>query len=753
MYLGIVGLTPVVGMMFWLSVASWAQPARGLADEPTRKRVPLTQLVLFNTGVGYFQREGAVEGNARIDLSFPTTDINDLLKSLTVEDGGKPGIVSYDGAQPLEESLRAFALDLTGNPTFGQIINQARGAKVEVTLDVGTSPITGTIVGMEAQFETGNTEVHHLNVLASDGMRRLPLSRIGRLRFLDSTLEEEFRRALSVLGAGQNNARRGLSLHLQGEGNRNVKIAYVVETPIWKASYRLTLDGKKGKPGLQGWAIVQNSSEEDWKDVRLVLVSGRPISFQMDLAQPLFIPRPNVEPEVYASLRPPIFPSGIPSAVMPGTNLGAGGGALGGLGAFGGNFNQLGGGFGQFGVTPSRVAGNVHAMSPQVVTTGSLFNRYQIGNNFGHVPSRLSWEELLERRDETLKADQTARHKAGVLGSAIANNAEAIESLSLDADRIGEGFRYTVQPKLTLGRQKSAMVPVVDDALSMTRYSIYNRAVHPRFPLLGVKIKNTTDRHLQQGPIAVFDNGSYVGDSRLPDLGPGQERLLSYAMDLGVEVRPDKEESTQRVEKLKIVKGKVHLDTRWRKDMIYQVRNRSRQERLLLIEHPRTAEWEAVGKLTPTEVTRAFYRYEWKAAAGETWQRMVSEERLLKTTEALTEIPRERIVELSRLAQTSKEMKAALTKVVDDRTQLLNLEKERLSFAAILTQALTEQERIRLNLTKLPTTSTTYKRHLEKFDQLETEIEKVRKQIAEKSQSEKKLQTELDEYLKAITVS
>ena len=157
---------------------------------------------------------------------------------------------------------------------------------------------------MEAHFENQSREVHHLNVLCSDGVRRVQLDRIQRVRFLDPVLEEEFRQALGVLSAGRADQRRLVSIHLKGEGKRKVKIGYVAETPIWKATYRLVLDGKDQKPSLQGWAIVENTTEEDWKDVRVVLVSGRPITFEMDLAQQLFMPRPKVDPEVYASLRP-----------------------------------------------------------------------------------------------------------------------------------------------------------------------------------------------------------------------------------------------------------------------------------------------------------------------------------------------------------------------------------------------------------------------------------------------------------------
>ncbi len=84
-----------------------------------------------------------------------------------------------------------------------------------------------------------------------------------------------------------------------------MQVGYVVEHPIWKTSYRLVLPKEtEDKPFLQGWAVVENPTDEDWKDVRMALVAGRPISFQMDLYTPLYVPRPMVEPELFASLRP-----------------------------------------------------------------------------------------------------------------------------------------------------------------------------------------------------------------------------------------------------------------------------------------------------------------------------------------------------------------------------------------------------------------------------------------------------------------
>jgi hypothetical protein len=386
------------------------------------------------------------------------------------------------------------------------------------------------------------------------------------------------------------------------------------------------------------------------------------------------------------------------------------------------------------------------------VNPGSLLNRYQLGREAAPAESRLSWEELLERQKQKVEERRQAREKGRQLGSALAGMSEALESLALDADRIGEGFRYTVQQKLTLTRQKSALVPVIDEPVALARYSIYDRAAHPRFPLFGVKVKNTTGQHLQQGPIAVFENGSYLGDSRLPDLGPGEERLLSYAMDLGVEMRPELGAETQLVQKLEVVKGQVRRLTLRRQGTTYQVRNRSGQERTLLVEHPLSPGWSTVGKTKPVEVTKTSYRFQWKVPAGGSLRETVTEERTDRTAESLTWMKDERVRETMHLPQAGKEMRQALARVLDYRARQAKLAEETAGIHSATDAALKEQQRLRTNLGKLPEGSAAYKRHLEKFDREETEVERLRKQAGDKHDAEQKLQKEYAAFLASLTV-
>src|SRR5262249_21694623 len=157
--------------------------------------------------------------------------------------------------------------------------------------------------------------VEMLNLWCADGMRSLKMSEVQRVRFLNPVMDSEFKKALETLTLSHDTQKKAVSLHFAGDGKRRVKVGYVVENPIWKTSYRLVLGKEKeDKPYLQGWAVVENPTDQDWKDVRMAPVPGRPISFQMDLYSPLYVSRPTVELELFASLRPVTYSGSLASA-------------------------------------------------------------------------------------------------------------------------------------------------------------------------------------------------------------------------------------------------------------------------------------------------------------------------------------------------------------------------------------------------------------------------------------------------------
>ncbi|MDR1932966.1 MAG: hypothetical protein LBQ57_09135 [Spirochaetales bacterium] len=267
----------------------------------TSGSLPVKAAVLFTNGVGYFSREATVNGSGSLELYFNTKDINDLLKSMVVRDldGGSITAVNYASREPLKKTLGGFSLDLSDDFPIAALLSQARGETVEINAD---RKYTGAILGTESRpVSTGPESPYrdmlqeeiYINLYAGEGLRSIPLKAVQSIQFQNPRLRQEFEEALALIAASRNTEKKSVLISCQGEGRRRVQAAYIAETPVWKTSYRLVA-GRNGKHLLQGWGIVENTTDEDWKGIQLELISGMPVSFAMDLYQPLFNPRPFV---------------------------------------------------------------------------------------------------------------------------------------------------------------------------------------------------------------------------------------------------------------------------------------------------------------------------------------------------------------------------------------------------------------------------------------------------------------------------
>ena len=729
---GLLGVLAVAGgIALWTGIIT-AQSTRVSTkgeEDPARKNLPLTQVILFNSGVGYFQREGSVEGNARIDMSFPAEDVNDLLKSMLLEDmnGGKISTVSYDSQEPIEHTLKAFALDLTYNPTFGQLINQARGEKIEVTLkDNANQPtqLSGVIMGMESSMD-GNKEVHQLNLLCSEGLRCVPLSQVQRLRFLNANLDAELHNALEVLAGKHDSRKKAVSMSFTGEGKRDVRVGYVVENPLWKASYRLKFD-KDNKLTLQGWAIVENTTDEDWKDVRLALVAGRPISFQMNLYQPLFVPRPTVEPDLFASLRPPTF-----------------NGAMNGLG------NNANIAQGQLGVQQPQPNFN----NPR--NGGANFYQGNNNDNLNGVQinprdnNRLSYEELQQRRQQQ-QVQKANREQALKVGSTIAIDPREIANLSENQES-EDSYQYVIDQKVTVLRQKSAMLPVLTQEVKGDHVSIFNERVQPKLPLLGLRFKNMTGQPLMQGPVMVHEGGRYAGEARIMDMQPNEERFLAYAVDLGCEVLGIDTQKPERIVSAKVVKGVLNASCSVQKTKTYHIKNRSKQERTIIVEHPFSADWKIVSEVKPIETSRDVYRFEVKVPSGQLVKLDVTEETSRKTEILLTRLDDDTLKLYINSPVTSDKGKESLKKIIETRQSIAVDQSEVKTMEERLKAIVDDQGRLRANIERVPKDSEVYKRYLAKFDTQETQIEKLQADLDKKRMDLHEKVKLFEEHVSAIT--
>ena len=718
-------LMPAVGAaaMSAIMVAQQALSGPGNPNElKTASTLPISRVILFSSGVAHFNRSAEVEGDARIDLTFPEQDINDLIKSMTLQDFSEKGRVSavtYDSHEPIDRTLKSFAINLNGNPTFANILTQARGEKVEVVLQqnaVGQpGTLTGSIIGVEKQKVTdgknGQVDADVLNLWCAEGVRSVKLSEVQRLRFQNPVIENEFRRALETLALSHDTQKKAVSLHFTGEGKRKVQVGYVTEAPIWKTSYRLVLD-KKDKPYLQGWAVVENPTDEDWNQVEMSLVSGRPISFRMDLYNPLFISRPLVEPELFASLRPPTY-----SGAMAKSEAGPGG------------LNGLA----DAAAAPQMAAWGKAAESAKADRQGAAMR--------GMVPA----DEQRARREY---AEQVGKdlNKRMDLGQSVGSVATA--------SALGDYFQYVIDVPVNLGRQKSALLPIINKDVDATRVSIYNPTVQAKHPLLGLKFKNSTGMNLSQGPITVFEGSTYAGDTRVLDLQPNEERLVSYAIDLGTEVAVKNGNNSSKITKVKAVKGVVYTETLIREEKVYDISNRSDFDRTVLIEHPnrKGQGFTFKGDNKPAEEAANVFRFSVPVTSKKDLSYSVVEERNQGATITLSNNNDDQIRFFISLNETSPALKQRLNEALTMKATWDDVRREITNINTGVQTITTDQNRIRQNLREVPKDSEAYTRYLKKFDDQEKEMDDLHAKLKTRQTEEFTTRTRYENFLRNVTL-
>ena len=667
-----------------------------LAEEEAA--VPLSKISLYSSGVGYFQHDGTVNNRTRLDLRLHTSQINDMLKSLVVQDfsGGKVSSITYGSRDPVTKTLGSFGINLNGNPTLGQILMQVRGEPVEVT---APNPIAGTLLGVEKKTESVGegsqhriVEQEYVTLLTEDGIRALSLANVQRIRLTNAALNGELQQALATLATHHDAQKKTVSITFDGTGSRQARVSYLTETPVWKTSYRLVLDEDKA-PYLQGWAIVENQTPQDWRNVTLSLVSGRPISFAMDLYQPLYNPRPIVQPELYANLKPQTYGDAMdelkPMASAPAAR------------------NE-----------PKKE----------------------------RMLSKMTQAAAGGRLNAPAESDAAAEMMRG--GSLE----DGVISMAMAEDK-GELFEYRIDQPVTLAKHQSALLPIIGQTLQGQKVSLYNQSVNAKHPLNGYRLKNTSSLHLMQGPITLFDSGTYAGDARIEDLPPGQDRLISYALDLKTEVEPTLQGGTQELATVSLKKGTMLISRRLVEDRTYLVKNRDAKARTVLIEQPYRADWKLVEPKEPTERTRDMYRFSVAVDAGKSATVRVKETLPIQESILLMESGIDQILHYQQAKEVGHKVKEALQKVVQLRGKLDDARAQRIRLDQRTAEITAEHGRIRENMQRLQPNSDLYSRYVKKLDQQETELETLRKEIERFKNMEEEHRRELQTYVMNLDVA
>jgi len=279
--------------------------------------LPVKRVVLYKHGVGYFERSGDLASGESARLDFKASEMNDVLKSLTVEEtgGGKVSGLRYDSSTPLDRRLGEYSFTVGAQVPLAQFLDQFKGAGVE--MESGGEKIAGSIVSGRAVPATEQQPQRDLVVILTDAneLKTVDLSSVTSLKLSDGVLQRQLRDYLGALAGSRTREQRSVYIDSTDAKGRKVAASYLIPTPIWKSSYRLIFRNSP-QPMLEGWAIIDNTTNDDWTKISLSLVSGKPISFQSRLYDPKFITRPFAElPEEEAAA--PILYSGAVGGAMP----------------------------------------------------------------------------------------------------------------------------------------------------------------------------------------------------------------------------------------------------------------------------------------------------------------------------------------------------------------------------------------------------------------------------------------------------
>ncbi len=668
--------------------------------------IPINRVVLFNSGVGYFEHSGMVSGDVVAQLSFKAGQINDVLKSMVLMDfdGGTVRSVNYSPREPLARALKSFSIDLSGDPSLEKLLKQIRGVQVEL---FAPESIEGTVIGVQIRrreiIHDGKTTIIDqsiLNLLVDGAITPIPIENIDRIQLVDEALAAELEKALALLGESIDTEKRPVEIYFDGTGKREVAIGYVVQTPVWKSSYRLVLG--QDEPRLQGWAIVENTTDADWENVQLELISGRPISFIQDLYTPLYLDRPVVKPAKFASLRPQMHGEGI------------------------------------------EAKDEEQRLSRRVLRA----NKSRLGRPLDGPISRTSGPMMERSRVAGYAMEAAADRAYEPMKRQLAKGVAAVAV----AGEVGELFRYAIEEPVNLTRRRSAMLPIINSSIQAEAVSIYNQQVLAKHPLSGSWVTNNTDMLLLSGPVTVFDGGTYAGDAQIDNLPPGDKRLISYAVDLKVTVDPS-ESSTNEVFSGQINRGVLKISHRriWRKK--YVIKNKDDAEKRLIIEHSRHASRKLLTPKKPAETTPRLYRFDVSVDAGKTKDFTVESEQIYYESIGILAGNFDALVRYAKTGKISEKVREALAPALEMRRKIGELEDKLVELKKEMAQITVDQERIRKNLQYSVTRGSPLgKRYLAKLSAQEDRVDKIALSESDARDEIARLKQKLSDYLASLKV-
>jgi hypothetical protein len=666
-------------MRRWLIVALvglFALPA--VAQDLALKRV-----MLSSGGLGYFEYEATVEGDATLKLTVSLDQVDDVLKSLVVyDDKGGVGGLSLPGKEPLRQTFKDMPFDQTAFESPANLLGALRGAQISVG---GPRAMSGRIVSVEEETQTLNdgkatTKRTRVALFTDNGIQQFILEDAENLQFADAALRDKIGQALLAIQANRAKDARTLELSARGQGKRTVRVAYIVTAPVWKASYRLTLpaDANAPKADLQGWATVENLSGQDWKGVELTLVSGRPVAFHQALYEAYYVSRPEVPVEVAGRLNPYIDRGGVEVAD----------------------------------VKRERSFAPPPAAPPAPAATMGL---------------------------------PPARAMEGTVAGKPMQQASNIEQVEATDAATQVTFKFPTPVTVANGRTLS--IPVIDRQIPTQRLSLFQSDTTARNPMAAARLTNDGDTGLPPGILTIYERSgagavAYVGDARLSSFPIGEKRLLAYALDEKITIERDGQQ-TQRLATGTIAGGVLQYSRVLRQTSTYRIHGPTKEPRQLIIMQRRLMGWALVKPdAKGIELSEGYYRVPFQLPGGDVVQvAEIAQEQTQQQELRLLDANNDQIRVFAQATEFDAKTREALTKVLQLQQAVSEAQRKLTQVDSDKQQIVQEQARLRDNLARVPANSDLQRRYLTTLDKQETDLEAL---ATRRADAEKAVETARD---------
>lgn len=634
------------------------------ASSAEAAELPLTTVILSNSGLAQFTHAGPVTGNSTIELPVRLDHVDDILKSLTVFDrAGAVGTVSLPGKTPLPELFRDLPFGPEALASSPDLLNALIGSEVEISGPVNAKGRVFRVVREQVNLPNngGTTTRNRLTLMTPAGLTQAVLEDVTELRFSDAQTRQQIERLLAGLIENRAKERRTLSVGFLGSGERKVAISYVVGAPVWKTAYRIVLpkDGGKdaSKARLQGWAVVENLTGGDWKDVDLTLVSGNPVALRQPLYTALFASRPEVP--VSAGTRVVPRRDDIQEKAPPAPQQFAAGAAP---------------------LTRSRQI----AVSP-----GSVVSPAPVAPPPPALPANVAAAE---------EASTQLLYRFPAKLSLATGHTMMVPFIDRE---VAVTRVWLYQPDV------AATYP-----LAAVRVKNDTDSALPAGLVTAFEIN--------------ADGGtSFVGDALLPLMSKDATRLATFALDTKTAIRRE-DKGIKTTTLGKALNGTLTLQTRSRRTIDYEVTTPPDEDREIVVEEARIEGWTPVAGTKGVEETPTRYRHTIAAKKGATTKASFVIERVDSERVVLTELDTDdmlvKIRELQNEGPALKATIAKLTTLVEDmnkaKTQREQLEAER-------EKIVRDQERVRNNLQSVGQASDLGRRYLDNLKKQEDRLAEI----------------------------